>query len=228
MLLIGSLNVVTSIEMAINASYSSKVLFIGELNNNIPNTFIPCSILLPPYNAINAEINGDIQSYTNEYTCHLGLDRNCFEMFATILVALHQGINITLFIENSELMHYQFLLNYLQNTYGITAGTEQSMYMYNKAFDASNATILLSYMDGYISVEEYLDYINNDLNCIFQMEGIPYILDIPELIICDYYGIPKENVDNRRRVIAEVLYKRAYMHTKGPLVVFEKDKKGLR
>lgn len=72
MLLIGSLNVVTSIEMAINASYSSKVLFIGELNNNIPNTFIPCSILLPPYNAINAEINGDIQSYTNEYTCHLG------------------------------------------------------------------------------------------------------------------------------------------------------------
>lgn len=39
------------------------VLFVGELKDKNPANFITCSILLPPYEAINAEINGDIESY---------------------------------------------------------------------------------------------------------------------------------------------------------------------
>lgn len=221
MLLNGSLNIVTDLNVAIMASTNSRVLFIGELNNRLPNTIIPCSILLPPYEAINAEINGDINAYRNSYISYLGLDRNCFEMFATILVALHQGINITLYIENAEMMHYQFLIDYLKGTYGITPGTEINQYQYDSNYDASNGSILISFMDGFISAEEYLNCIDNDINILLSMESIPYVLDIPELILCDRYNIPKENLELRRSMLNNILVRRKNIYIRGPLVTIE-------
>ena len=52
MILKGSLNIVTDAQMAVQASASSRVLFVGELKDKNPANFITCSILLPPYEAI--------------------------------------------------------------------------------------------------------------------------------------------------------------------------------
>lgn len=53
----GTLYAATDINLALHSmatSVNTKVLYIGELNNAIPQGFIECSVLLPPYEAVSA------------------------------------------------------------------------------------------------------------------------------------------------------------------------------
>ena len=179
MILKGSLNIVTDAQMAVQASASSRVLFVGELKDKNPANFITCSILLPPYEAINAEINGDIESYDKIYMEYLAYNKNVSQMFNTIIVALYQGINITLFIENSDMRHYNILINFLINMYGINPGTANNVCSYNDAYDVTIASILYGYLDGFISDEDYLKFINYDILNVISAMNIPYIMNVP-------------------------------------------------
>ena len=73
----GTINVVTDIQLAMQFSQQCKVLFIGELNNQLPPNFIEYSILLPPVEALEAEINGNIEVYYNIYSQYLTYTPYC-------------------------------------------------------------------------------------------------------------------------------------------------------
>ena len=85
----GSINVVTDINLANAYSQSCKVVYIGELNSSLPPNFIEFSVLLPPYKALEAEINGDMNAYSQIYLNYLMNNEPCFEAIMTIITAAY-------------------------------------------------------------------------------------------------------------------------------------------
>jgi hypothetical protein len=158
----GTLYAVSDINIALQSMQSCKVLYIGELNNSIPKEFIECSVLLPPYEAVFAEVDGDIASFEAIYNHYLTYSDQCFGMFATILVALNRGVNILMYIENGDdFAHFNFLLRYIQGTFGITVGSENMNFQYNPEYNWLISSILYSYMDGFIDEYEFIMNQNN-------------------------------------------------------------------
>lgn len=159
----GSINATYDINTALQMSMAGfKVLYVGELNPNIPQQFIPASVLLPSFDAINAEIDGNMPLYSTLYSQQLMGTKECFEMFATMLIAIHFGVHIILYVEEgANFSHAEFLLTHMQNTYGISCGllgTDMG-FMYDKSYDGQNASILYGYMDGFITLDEYLTHL---------------------------------------------------------------------
>lgn len=179
----GSIYAVTDIGLAMQAMHGSKVLYIGELNPNIPQGLIECSVLLPPYEAVSAEIDGEMNAFEAIYGSYLTFSEACFGMFTTILVALNRGVNITMYVENgSELSHFNYLLRYFENTFGIIIGTAQRKFSYDRRFNWQTAAILYSYMDGFIDEGEFI--INQtDINILMMLDQThPFIKPIEKIV----------------------------------------------
>ena len=69
----GTIYLVNDINLALQCSYNQgcKVIYIGELNMNLPKSFVSFGALLPPYDALNAEIESMCTSsiiYTRIFT----------------------------------------------------------------------------------------------------------------------------------------------------------------
>lgn len=178
----GSIYLVTDFDMA-NASAlnGSKVLFVGELNRQIPDYFIAASVLLPPYESVSAEIDGNIDAANYIYEQYLDTSEPCFGMFATILVALYNGVNIVLYIDGGhDLSYINVLLKYFDVRYGLRIGTQFQPFSYVEAFNPQTAVILYSYLDGFI--DEYKLMMNiPDLSIIKIMSNHPYLRFIDKL-----------------------------------------------
>lgn len=188
MLLNGSLNVVTDYPTAIEALRYSKVLYVGESNPEVANSdIIPCSILLPPVDAVAAEIDNNMQAYVSIYGNYLLTSKTCYEMFATIFVALHQGINVTLFIQNPEMAHFKFLMQFFADNFGILVGSNTNTFTYDMNAEPKIAAILYTFMDGYISDIEFLNYIRYDLNILRTIENNPFIGNLPVIKLSKFF-----------------------------------------
>lgn len=178
----GTIYAVTDIGLALQAMQGSKVLYIGELNPNIPEGFIECSVLLPPYEAVSAEIDGDMNAFEAIYGSHLTFSDACYGMFATILIVLNRGINITIYVENGdELSHFNYLLRYIETTYGIQIGTANRPFYYDPKFNEQTSAILYSYMDGFISEQEFISNIVNIQGLITLDQCHPFTKPIEKL-----------------------------------------------
>lgn len=126
----GTINIVSDLNLAIQCSgQGCKVIYIGELNNNLPPQFIMCPMLLPPYEALNAEVDGNMQLYNQIYCQYLDGTKECYDTILTIITSLFRGDNIIFYIENgSDLAHKDFLMSYFFNRFGIMIGAEGIMF----------------------------------------------------------------------------------------------------
>lgn len=180
----GAIYAVTDMGLAMQSIMQGcKVLYVGELNPNIPQGFIECSVLLPPYEAVSAEIDGNMDMYESIYGSYLTFSDACFGMFATILVALNKGVNITMYVENGdELSHLNYLLRYFEGTYGLIVGTATRQFSYDERFNSQTAAILYSYMDGFIDETEFM--INqSDINMLITLDqSHPFIKPIEKIV----------------------------------------------
>lgn len=155
----GSIYLVNDVNFALECSYKmgSKVIYVGELNMNLPKSFISFGALLPPVEALNAEIDGDMASYAYIYENYFNSSKVVYEIFATIIVALYHGQNMLIYVEEGDnLSHLNFLVEYLQVKFGITVGNDVCPYMYNPMYDSFIAMILYTYLDGFITPEQLL------------------------------------------------------------------------
>ena len=134
--MLGSINIVSDLNLAIQCSgQGCKVIYIGELNTNLPPQFITCPMLLPPYEALNAEVDGNMQLYNDIYCQYLNCTKECYDTFMTIITSLFRGDNIIFYIENgSNLSHEDFLMGYFLNRFGILVGSEKSNFNINPTF----------------------------------------------------------------------------------------------
>ena len=119
-----AINIVDDMSLAMQFSYSQtcKVIYIGEAQN-IPPQFVACPILLPPFEALNAEVDGNLQMYDQIYQNYLNSDKEVYDTVITILTSVFLGINVIFYIENSnEFHHRDELRKFFMTKFGICIG----------------------------------------------------------------------------------------------------------
>lgn len=185
----GSIYLVNDINLALECQYKQgcKVIYIGELNMNLPKSFVSFGALLPPFDALNAEIDGDMASYAYIYENYLNSSQVSYEIFASIIVALYSGANLLIYIEEGDnLSHLNFLLEYLQVKFGITVGTDVSPYMYNSMYDSFISMILYTYLDGFITPEQLLFNLPMEHLMVYEMN--PFFNDPVRKLMIQIFG----------------------------------------
>lgn len=118
-----------SIRDALTAcSYGIKVIAIDDENTieHKSSGIIVLSVLLPPFEAINQELNGNKRDSYNIYMNYLINTDICREAFGVILTALFYGKTILFYIAPDQAKNLDYgniLFNYLYNEFGITFGS---------------------------------------------------------------------------------------------------------
>lgn len=97
------------------------VIYAGDAQN-IPDMFIKAPVLLPPPAAIDAELNGDMQTYEAMYYSQLRGNKITVQMIDSILSGLHNGIKFAILFEAPELSHMGYFAAFMRNMYGINVG----------------------------------------------------------------------------------------------------------
>lgn len=155
----GTLIATSNINEAINYYNNGvKVLFLGDPLSNDPNSgFMAAGPLVPDYNVLSLDINGDVNGFTQQYAIQLN-QPSAIEFFAAIVGAVFRGFNICLYFPQDAigLSYVDFLLKYIESVYGITSMTKTTQFMYNDSFNSKNLYML--YMNNIISSQEYIMY----------------------------------------------------------------------
>jgi hypothetical protein len=142
MILSGTIFITSDLDVVRDLSINHKIVVFGETAPTcIPTEYIiPASILLPPYEALEAEIDGNLEKYGYIYSAHLQT-KEASEFIAVLILAVLRGANILLYItlDELELSYCNFFLAYMYNKYGIAIGTHKSPFSYegqvNEMFD---------------------------------------------------------------------------------------------
>lgn len=136
----GTLTLTTDINVVNVSLYTgARVLFMTEEVPSqvqmLPST-VPATILLPSYEAIAAELDGDIEAARSIYYAQLQ-SRECDMYITAILLASSRGIPITIYIgpDEATMNFIDIFMAYFYNSYGITFCTAQSEFMYNVSFE---------------------------------------------------------------------------------------------
>lgn len=227
---LGSIVMVDDINFALQYTPTHKVVYIGEIqqqNKHLP--LIELSVLLPPYQALDADINGDINSYNQIYYDYLTRMEQCYDAFATIIVSAYKGVNILLYVENAELSHKKFLIDYMRARFGIQIGSATTPFGIDPRFEMLIRHIAYSYLDGFISFDYYTDAlaaspINDIGTSIFELDQM-LIFSNAVGQISRQQNVPPNYVYN---YINEVIQKKRMLieafQNKGPVIIWDKKK----
>lgn len=108
---------------------------------------VQASILLPPYEAVAALLDGQYQAFQQMYWAYLASVE--VDTFLTCVVrAMQKGINMILYTSEEEyrLGFMAYLIGYIQQNFGISPAIPgESVYMYNPAFDWVNISKIYGY-----------------------------------------------------------------------------------
>lgn len=157
---------------------------------NHPNS-LGASVLLPPYESIAAEIDGNIQLSESIYLDHLG-SPVCAQYINAILVAVIGAKPLGIYIgrEEIEMGFVKVLLNYFFNVYGISIGSASRMV--SSFIDDRFLPGILNqlYLANAIDFEVFM--INYPVNCPLNMSVIPKMVAeinpvVPNRDIQNYY-----------------------------------------
>lgn len=120
------------------------------------------TILLPSYDAVMMELDGNIDGFVNAYFMHLSSNEP--SMFINLILrALYNGTNILLYLtkEESKLNYINVFAKYFNDVFGITIGTESSPYIFNPLYLPIVYDTL--YLNDLMTVSEYLGGFPNNL-----------------------------------------------------------------
>lgn len=183
--MVGTCYLVTDHQMALNCASQSRVVSVTE-GNPFGNTIqvVEASILMPPYQAMVAQIDGNMEKFSQEYLAYLSSSESVNSLIAIIGRALLQGINITLFIPKDEAQLFaNILLEYIMGAFGIVVGLENRQFCM-MAFTPTKVSACC-YIADVISLGEFLAEVPRDLN-LFTAVASKVGID------CDlYYNVPK-------------------------------------
>lgn len=137
---------------------NNKVISITE---SVPEQFqgsgnmLSASLLLPPYEVICQEIDGQLVAADNAYGAYLMTKEP--DMFLTaIFTAMARGIPIYMYIgkEEREMRIIESLKKFITITFGIVVGDQNNHPSYNPMFDIQNLAKM--YLYDMITKDEYL------------------------------------------------------------------------
>lgn len=161
--MVGTCYLVTDHNMIPNLAYQSRIVSITE-GNPFGNAIqvVEASVLMPPYQAMLAHVDGDMNRFKMEYMNYLISTEAVRTLVAIIGKALLQGVNITLFVPKDEAQLFvDILLEYMAGTFGIGVGTQNSHFALS-----GYAPILINqccYLSDVITLSDFLAEVPRDL-----------------------------------------------------------------
>ena len=141
------------------------------------------SFLMPPYEAMSAAINGDINAYLGIYTTYLN-SPEVVSNTTKIMKLLYLGFNVVIFIPSNviEFGYHNIVIDNFRSAYGIGIECINRPYQYDERYDQGNLDLMYMFdaltIDEYATSEEFarvipdqiLDKIFNQLG-LFTMEA---------------------------------------------------------
>ena len=149
---------------------------------NIPGK-IGGSLLVPPYQALMAVIDGDEEKFRNEYLQYLSVDPTVNKFINIILQALLAGTNIIFLMDREGPTKFDMVLKeYFMISYGIILGDDSTQFQYdinyipvifNKLYTEDDFTPQ-SYLENFPLDIPFDPFIVNKLIYDMQFLGIPF------------------------------------------------------
>lgn len=160
MKLLGSIYITTDPHVVITNSITHNIIcmsgdteFINQYFSMIK--YNNASILLPPYEALGAEVDGEMELFQQIYFDHLSKQLPN-ELITIILRALYNGKHILLFLTPSEyeMAYMKYFRIFMQMCYGLYIGDINTQFMFDENYTEPYITTL--YMNNLMSYNEYL------------------------------------------------------------------------
>lgn len=145
---------------AVANAIASGTVVVAMVDNVEEYKYINCVImgnLLPPYESLSAEIDGQPEVAAGIYYNYLMSPEKLMAL-STILAALYRGKNILIFTPEEESMHFGFVgvfRKFFADRFGIIIGmgNEQCQYFPNPEYSAARADLL--FLNNLIQFQEY-------------------------------------------------------------------------
>lgn len=156
----GTIYVTDDINMAMNLAPTHTIICVsGETHNyqefiNVTNASV-ASVLLPPYEAVMQELDGNLMAFKDIYYTYLSTNEP-HQIIALILRALFNGKNILLYCtkDESKMNYMKFLLMYLYENFGIIVGTQNNPFGFDPRYELIILNVL--YLNNLMNADEYL------------------------------------------------------------------------
>jgi hypothetical protein len=144
----------------VRSAIASGVTVVALVDDADKYRYINCVImgnLLPPYEALSAEIDGNIDIANNIYYAYLG-SPDKIAAIANILAAMNMGKSILIYVPEEESMHFGFIkvfMAFFDNVFGICIGTAKTECIISQRVEhmARRADVL--YINGLIPFDQY-------------------------------------------------------------------------
>lgn len=192
MILKGTIYITNDINLCLSNLNMCKTIVIADEPDqyNIPGK-IGGSLLLPPYEAMEYLIDGDMNSFNREYLNYLQTNYSVDKFVSIIIQALIAGTNIIFLLEDEEELTDQIevtLLNFFVMQYGIIIGTSSRSF----AFDTTYTPFILNklYAEEDMPKETYLNLFPQEIPFDqFTLQKLMYEYDIqfPSLQMANEY-----------------------------------------
>lgn len=209
----GTLYMTTDINMVQQMMTTSKVVIIGEPEPGVVQATgaVVGSVLLPPYQAMMARMDNDMQSFCNIYNDHL-FKKESVNFLTVIFRALYNGTNILLYSTQDEYsLYFQDLYNHVLNNYGVLIGTPTNPFQEYTEFSWKICSLM--YMYEVFSIEEFFtNYpqgidIPDDLIMKLVYEMHPYVEDTSFEGYKKYFSNYKERIKSSNRFLSNIMHK---------------------
>jgi hypothetical protein len=159
MILKGNISIITSPEELIKASSDAAILCVSNAADERLISLtgaIGASILLPPIEASEVELDNRMDEYKNIYFMHLATNKIVCSFIALILKSLYVGKNIVLYqtIDESKMAYMPYLAMFFRSFLGITIGYKDIECEFDIRY--SNAVAEAMFINDAINGEEFL------------------------------------------------------------------------
>ena len=155
-MLTGTIYVTTDINMVMSCIGKCNIVRIGDEDQRLDDRFtIVGKVISPPYQALSAYLDNDINTFLSLYEQHLN-SKMCVQFISILFKALMNGNNLLLYLNNDEYeIYFGALMRHIANKYGVVIGTPNNSFEFNPNY----IHVILSYLYDFelLTVQEYLE-----------------------------------------------------------------------
>ena len=202
----GTIYLSTDQNFCINMATSHIIVCVSGETQSYPQFIqmvdpIIASVLIPPYEACMAQMNGDMESFNMIYRSYLSSGES-FKLLGLLLKSLYLGKNIIIYCTNDEMQmgYMQSFIQYLYDSFGICVGTQTNQFMYyHNAANVHNMEVL--YYLGFCSYKELFEaWKSHPVSCILSEQSIIKLANELRLFM------PTSNIETYYNKIVELAF----------------------
>ena len=135
-----------------------KVVYLGDpmfVDPAYKEKFVMASSLTPDYQTMSLQVDGNTEGFLQMYIAALN-SKPAMDMLAVIFACLYKGINVIFYLpkEALSLNYIQYLLQFIEFNFGVTARTKTTQFIFNPSY--FERIIELLYLNDLVTSHEYL------------------------------------------------------------------------